>query len=199
MNIKEYLNWKNPKFRNMLFIVLIGVGGVIFWRQYFYVPTRARIVSLKATQQQRQNELNTILALKPQLNILRAEITAAQVRLDSLKSIFPDQKEIPKLIREITAVAGASGIYTTKFNPLPDLEKDYYVENRYSIGVVGGYHQLAEFFSFLANFPLIINLSSVIISANPDVESTRSQYDEQGLALPSVVSSFEMTTFSSKR
>jgi type IV pilus assembly protein PilO len=199
MNIREQLSWRNPKFRNALLIILVGLGAFLFWYNQFYQPVISKINSLKTVQKQKQDELNTILALKPQLNILKAELNNAQMKLDSLKSIFPDQKEVPKLIRELTAVAGASGIYTTKFNPMPDVEKDYYLENRYSIGVTGGYHQLGVFFSFLANFPLIINLTEVVITANSDLENSRGDYEDQGLALPSITASFALTTFSSKR
>ena len=166
------------------------------WYQQFYIPTEAVISDLDNKRKTKQETLRTILALKPQLNVLKQELGNAQGKLDSLKSIFPDQKEIPKLIREITSVARASGITTTKFNPLTDIEQEYFVENRYNITVNGGYHDLAEFFAFLANFPLIINLSSVNISANPDFSSAQ---EEQEADRATIVSSFEMTTFSSKK
>jgi type IV pilus assembly protein PilO len=113
--------------------------------------------------------------------------------------MFPDQKEIPKLIREITGVARASGIYTTRFNPLPDIQREYYVENRYDLSVTGGYHQLAQFFSFLANMPLIINLSNVVISQNPSLEQSKQEAEEHGTPITSIMATFQMTTFSSKK
>jgi type IV pilus assembly protein PilO len=147
----------------------------------------------------KQKELNSILALKPQLARLEQEIALAQHRLDSLKSIFPDQKEVPKLIREITGVARASGIYTTRFNPLPDIEKEYYIENRYDLSVEGGYHDLARFYGFLANMPLIINLSNVVIKTNPGIEESKKLSEEHGNTVTTTVTSFRMTTFSSKK
>jgi type IV pilus assembly protein PilO len=148
---------------------------------------------------EKQKELNSILALKPQLARLEQEIAFAQHRLDSLKSIFPDQKEVPKLIREITGVARASGIFTTRFAPLPDIEKEYYIENRYDLSVEGGYHDLARFYSFLANMPLIINLSNVAIKTNPRIEESKKLSEEHGNTVTTTITSFRMTTFSSKK
>ena len=72
------------------------------------------------------------------------------------------------------------------------------MENRYNVTIEGGYHELAEFFAFLANFTLIINLTSVNIAASSSnlVIAQDEPMETTGIT---VVSSFEMTTFSSKR
>lgn len=196
--MKLSINLKNPKVRNPLIVLAITAVIALFWYQYFYAPSMETLVSLQKKEKQKQDTLRTILALKPQLDVLRMELTKSQVKLDSLKSIFPDHKEIPKLLREINAVAHASGITTTRFNPLPDVEREYYVENRYNVTIEGGYHELAEFFAFLANFALIINLTSVNIAAS-HLNSDQTQNELMETTGMTVVSSFEMTTFSSKR
>lgn len=196
--MKLSVNLKNPKVRNPLIVLAITAVIALFWYQYFYAPSMETLVSLQKKEKQKQDTLRTILALKPQLDVLRMELTKSQVKLDSLKSIFPDHKEIPKLLREINAVARASGITTTRFNPLPDVEREYYVENRYNVTIEGGYHELAEFFAFLANFALIINLTSVNI-ASSQLNSAQAQDELMETTGMTVVSSFEMTTFSSKR
>ncbi len=196
--MKLSLNLKNPKIRNPLIVLAITAVIALFWHQYFYTPSMDTLISLQKKQKQKQDTLRTILALKPQLDVLRIELTKSQAKLDSLKSIFPDHKEIPKLLREINAVARASGITTTRFNPLPDVEREYYVENRYNVTIEGGYHELAEFFAFLANFALIINLTSVNIAAS-QLNLSQTQTELMETTGITVVSSFEMTTFSSKR
>ncbi len=196
--MKISFNLKNPKVRNPLIVVAVTAVIALFWYQYFYTPSMESLVSLQKKQKDKQDTLRTILALKPQLDVLKEDLAKSQHKLDSLKSIFPDHKEIPKLLREINAVARASGITTTRFNPLPDIEKEYYVENRYNVTIEGGYHELAEFFAFLANFALIINLTSVNIVAS-SLNSAQPQDELMETTGVTVVSSFEMTTFSSKR
>jgi type IV pilus assembly protein PilO len=197
MNLK--FDFKNPHLRNILLISALGAASVILWYQFVFVGIQRDINNLKAEFTRKQNELNSIQVLKPQLKKLEKDIAAASVKLDSLKSMFPDQKEIPKLIREITGVARASGIYTTRFNPVPDIQREYYVENRYDLSVTGGYHQLAQFFSFLANMPIIINLSNMSIRVNPGLAQSKVEADEHGTPITSIVASFQMTTFSSKK
>jgi type IV pilus assembly protein PilO len=193
------IDFKNPRVRNILIIAGMGLAGAFLWYQTVYLERRKTVESLKTEMARKQIELNNIYALKPQLKKLEKDIAIAQVRLDSLKSMFPDQKEIPKLIREITSVARASEIYTARFNPLPDIQREYYVENRYDMTVSGGYHQLAEFFGFLANLPLIINLSNMSIKVNGNLPQLKKEAEEHGGPIPSIVAMFQMTTFSSKK
>jgi type IV pilus assembly protein PilO len=177
----------------------VGAASVALWYQFVFVGIQRDTNHLKAELTKKQNELNSIQVLKPQLKKLEKDIAAASVRLDSLKSMFPDQKEIPKLIREITGVARASGIYATRFIPMPDVQREYYVENRYDISVTGGYHQLAQFFSALANMQLIINLSNMSINMNPSLAQSKQEAEDHGTPITSIVASFQMTTFSSKK
>jgi type IV pilus assembly protein PilO len=193
------LDFKNPKVRNPLLIVIIGIAGIGYWYSMIYQEKDLAIHKFEQDLSVKQKELNGILALKPQLNRIQAEIALAQHRLDSLKSIFPDRKEIPKLIREITGIARATGIFTAKFNPSSDIEKEYYIESRYNLAVAGGYHDLARFFSFLANMPLIINVNNVSFHANPDVENSKKLSEQHGSPVSSINASFTMTTFSSKK
>jgi type IV pilus assembly protein PilO len=193
------LNLKNPQLREPLIIIAVGVAGIVLWYYSVYTQKNQICAKLKTELAGKQKELNNILALKPQLNRLEGEIAVAQHKLDSLKSIFPDQKEVPKMIREITGVARASGIFTTKFNPRPDVEQEYYIENRYDLSAVGGYHDLARFFSFLANMPLIINLGNVSIKTNPRIEESKKTSEEHGSPISTITASFTMTTFSSKK
>lgn len=195
---KLNINFKDPRLRVPLLVFIISAGGIYYWADQIFKPIRAEKQELETQLKAKQDTLRLIQALRPQLDQLRIELSAAQAHLDSLKDIFPDQKEIPKLIRELTSVARASGIRTTRFNPLPDVEREYYVENRYSISVEGGYHDLAEFFAFLANFTLIINLSTVTISAHPEYAKAE-ENEVLTVQRPTVASMFEMTTFSSKK
>jgi len=201
MNLKQMFKFdvRNPKTRTIVAIVGIGIAGAVAWYPLINQPKQATLKQLKEEEMRKQSELNSILAMKPQLNKLKEDIERASLRLDSLKSIFPDQKEVPKLIQEITKVADAAGIETRKFSPLPDIEREYYVENRYDMSVLGGYHQLANFFAFLANLQLLINISDVTMNVNPDVAKQMTIAEEEGQAPMSVVAGFRLTTFSSKR
>ena len=195
---KFKLDIKDPNVRNVILVVFAAGFLGFLWFDYSFKPLQETITELNNEKEKKESELRTINALRPQLNRLRNETVAATAKLDSLKNIFPDQKEVPRLIRELTTVMRKSNIVTTRFSPLPDVARDYYIENRYNVAVAGDYHNLGALFSYLANFQLIINLTNVSITANPGF-ARGSPDDPVRENLPSILATFELTTFSSRR
>ena len=188
----------------MLIIIVIGLAGSFGWWELMYKVKKNELNDLRTEREKTESELNAILAMKPQLSRLRKEVAEMEKELDSLRSIFPDQKEIPKLIKEITRISYTSGIKTLKFNPLPDVEREFYIENNYQLSVMGFYHDLAHYFAHLANIPLLINVLNVSLSAERSSSESTGNSSEEGAGEPSqprmiIKADFTITTFSSKR
>jgi type IV pilus assembly protein PilO len=197
--MKVKLDFRNPRLRAGIVIVLVGALGSYLWYDYGIQELKARKAQLESDLAKRQRDLKAIQLVRPQLANLRQEVEMKRVELDSLREMFPDQKEIPKLIQDITRVAAASTIYTREFVPQPDKQLEHYVENSYDLSIAGGYHNVGHFFSYLAGLPLIINLSDVKIQTNKHIRNSIEEHEQYGTPLRSVVASFKMTTFSSKR
>jgi type IV pilus assembly protein PilO len=202
--LKLKINFKDPKVQQVLIAVVIIAGSAYAWYDQFYTPISASIAELSSQKEKLEAELLRINALKPQLERLRQEAIALEAKLDSLKNIFPDSKEVPRLIRDLTAANRRSNVVTTRFTPKPDVVQEYYIENKYDVSVAGNYHNLGALFSHLANFQLIVNLTNVAITANPAYASGGGGSGSGNNALaaeapPSVLATFELTTFSSRR
>jgi Tfp pilus assembly protein PilO len=195
---KFKLDLKDPKVKHILLALLVVVGGGFYWFDSFYTPKSETIAALEEQKAKAERDLVEINSLRPQIENLRRESAVLTARLDSLKNIFPDGRELPRLIRELTAINRKSGVATTRFTPKPEVIRDYYVENKYDVEVEGNYHDLGALFSHLANFQFIVNLANVSIRANPSFGSG-SGGDGFVERQPSVQATFEMTTFSSRR
>ncbi len=198
LNLKK-IDFKSPRVQIVIGVLLVTILAAFLWYQFIITPKDEKVKTLKIQYKEKQNKLNNIYAMKPQLKKLRETVNSLNKELDSLRSIFPDEKEIPKLIKEITRVGSKAGIYTIKFNPLPDSTREYYVENNYFMSVIGSYHGLAAFFNYLAEFDLIINLTKVNIKTNPSIQPSILKYEEHGETIQSIIATFNLTTFSSKK
>jgi type IV pilus assembly protein PilO len=193
------IDFRNTKVQAVLIITLSGMIGAALYFQYYLVPKKEEIKNLSISYKKKQNELNKILSMKTHLEELRKNVAIRNAKLDSLRSIFPDKKEIPQLIHNITKLAHKTGILTVKFNPLQDVVKEFYIENIYTMSVIGGYHELASFFNYLAELDLIINLSDVSIRTNPGIENSIIESKDHNRSIHSIIATFSMTTFSSKK
>jgi type IV pilus assembly protein PilO len=194
------VNLRDKKTQGFVVVMLIGAAIGFGWYKYMFEPLSTQIQALQKEKTEKQNKLNTLVAMKPQMERIRAEIQAKRILLDSLKSIFPDEKEVPKLIHDITRLANASDVHTVRFSPMADVKQEYYIENRYQITMWAGYHEFASFLSRLANLRLIINLGDVKLMANPQMQSELKEIAETGAApVRSVEATFTLTTFSSRK
>lgn len=189
------LNLRDLKTRTALILLAFGIVLSVFIYFKVLIPAREDLDKLKTTYNTKNSELNNILALKPRLAQMRKEYALDSIRLDSLKGIFPDREQIPMIIQEITNISKKAGISAVKFFPLSNVEKEYYIINRYSVVVRGSYHQLGSFFSHMANISLIVNLENVDIKSLV-ANNYSDNMSESGI--PVIKASFDMSTFSSK-
>ena len=184
--------------RTNVAIIAIGVALAALWYYQIWQPRNAQFNQVSTQLKEKQQQLTIIKKMRPQRDQLRVEIERKRGSLDSLKAIFPDAKEIPRLIHDITRLTQSSEILTTRFNPLKDEVREYYIENHFSVALQGTYHNFALFLSSLANLRLIVNLSEMRIDTHRLVGG-RALSPEEFDELPyTIMATFKMTTFSSK-
>lgn len=189
---------KGPGTRLLVLILGISIAIAAAWYYQMYKPKMTELTRLKRELSDKQQQLNVIRKMRPQRDLLRTEILRKQQTLDSLKAIFPDRKEVPRLIHEITRLSRSSEIYTTRFNPLKSEVREYYIENHFSVALQGRYHNFGEFLSKLASLRLIVNLSDMHIDTHRSVGGRQMSPEEFDELPYTIIATFKMTTFSSK-
>ncbi|MBN1981221.1 MAG: type 4a pilus biogenesis protein PilO [Chitinivibrionales bacterium] len=189
----------NPRVQVIAAVIVIMIFAAYMYYQKIILIKRQELQQLVSKNTTLQNELIKIMALRPKLEALRKSIDDLNVELQTLREKFPDREEIPQVIHTITTTSRKVGISTTRFIPLPGVEREFYRENNYEMTVSGGYHELGRFFAELANFDLIINLSKVSIKVNPSVLQSIAENEAHGGGVQTIVASFILTTFSSKK
>lgn len=198
MNLKK-IDFKDKKIQIGAIILLSTIILGFLWYQNIILDKVQKRNDLEIDYQKKQDKLNRIYAMRPHLQELRENVAMLNTKLDSLRSIFPDQKEVPTLVKDIVRVAHKAGITTSKYTPKDPIVKEHYIENIDSVRVAGGYHELARFFNHLAGFEMIINLSDMHIKTNPRIQKYITDYKEYGEEIKSLEASFNMTTFSSRK
>ncbi len=156
-----------------LFVVLALAGVGVFY--YFYVmPTEAEM----ATRQQRLDGLKVEIAKAQstanQLNQFRQQVAELEARLESLRAVLPEQKDVADLLRRIQTLATQSNLAIRGFKPAPSITKDLHAEWPIALQLDGTYHNLGMFFDRVSKFSRIINVSNISIRAKekPELSST---------------------------
>lgn len=148
-----------------LFLGLSAAGLAAFF--YLY----ARPMQEEMAQRQRkldalQTEIRKGQAVARRLPQFRAEVAELEARLDTLKNVLPEEKDLADLLRRLQMLAVRSNLTIRKFKPSPSLiVKDLHAEVPISLQLDGSYNNLAMFFDRVSKFPRIIHMGSVDIKA----------------------------------
>ena len=156
-----------------LFVTLAIAGVGVFY--YFYVmPTQAEF----ATRQQRLSALRADIAkgstTANQLNQFRQQVAELEARLEGLKAVLPEEKDVADLLRRIQTLATQSNLTIRGFKPAASVTKQLHAEWPIALQLDGTYHNLAMFFDRVSKFSRIINVSNINIRAKekPELTST---------------------------
>jgi type IV pilus assembly protein PilO len=87
----------------------------------------------------------------------------------------------------------------TKFLPLPGEEKEFYRENHYSVTLSSSYHGLGMLFGEIANFRYPTTIRRMTIDRVADLDKVVDDSRDHGEIPKTLVASFQLTTFTSKR
>ncbi len=191
------LNWetlKQPKVINYLILAVILVILSFMYYKLVYVPLQMKIASLEKELEKKSKELETIREMKKNLVNLQNEVKKAEIELEKLKSMFPEKKEVARLMFDITKLAKFHNIMIVRFLPVGDITKPYYMEYKYSLEVKGRYHNLGAFLADMANLTLIINTDKLEIKAL----NFKNVEDFENIN-ETLKASMEITTYSSKK
>jgi type IV pilus assembly protein PilO len=152
------------------FVVVAGLAVFGFWNFY--------VVDMQADIDIRQSRLNTLradvargVATARRLPEFQAQVTELEQRLDGLKAVLPEEKDVAEILRRVQGLATESNLSIQRFTPQPPKQQQLYAELPYKLQAEGTYHDLGLFFDRISKFHRIINVSEVSIKPRPQPEA----------------------------
>ena len=164
---------KLPWYGQIGAFVLVSAGAVGgFWNFY--------VAEVHADIGMRQSRLNAMradvakgVATARQLPQFQAQVTELETRLESLRQVLPEEKDVADILRRIQSLATKSNLTIRRFQPGTVVQQKLYAEIPYKLEAEGTYHNLAAFFDQIGKFPRIINVSDISIRSKNPPEPTR--------------------------
>jgi len=153
----------------LAFVLLAGLS--IYGFQTYYVADQETELKLKQTHlNSLRTDINKGVATARHLGDFQNEVINLQRRLDSLKNVLPEQKDVADTLRRIQGLATQSNLTLLRFTPIPPKQQPQYLEVPYQLIADGNYNNLALFFDRVSKFQRIINVNDISISAKPRQE-----------------------------
>lgn len=134
----------------------------------YYVTDVVAEVKLKETRLAAlRSDINKGVATARRLGEFQAQVTELEHRLEALRNVLPEQKDVADTLRRIQGLATQSNLTLLRFTPAPQKQQPLYLEVPYTLTADGSFHNLALFFDRVAKFQRIINVGDISINAKP--------------------------------
>ena len=164
---------KLPWYGQIGAFVVVSAGAVFgFW--HFYVS------EIQTDLQMRQTRLANLRAdvtkgqaTARQLPQFQGQVKELENRLENLRQVLPEEKDVADTLRRIETLATKSNLAIQRFQPGKPVQQKLYAEIPYKLEAEGTYHNLASFFDQISKFPRIINISEISIKTKTPPEQNR--------------------------
>lgn len=141
--------------------VAVVAGGIYMFVVKTDVPLLERAerqeLELRATFEQKQRKAANFDEYRKQL----AEIERS---FGTMLRQLPGKTEVPNLLVDISQTGLGAGLEEKLFQPMGEVQRDFYAELPIRIRLTGSYHELGMFVSGIAALPRIVTLHDIAIT-----------------------------------
>ena len=139
------------------------IGG-----SYYYFIFMPKHEELKKVDDQYQRQVKTLATYKKRASeIIKYEklMVQTQEEFNAARKALPEKRELPSLLTGISNAGSNAGLAFHLFKPDKEVNRDFYKEFSISIKVVGGYHQITDFFYQITRLNRIVNINDVHVKS----------------------------------
>jgi type IV pilus assembly protein PilO len=151
------------------FVLVCALATFGFWNFY--------VAEMQADIDVRQNRLTSLraditrgVATARRLPEFESQVTLLEQRLENLRQVLPEEKDVADILRRIQGLATQSNLTIQRFTPQAPVQQALYAEIPYRLQAEGTYHNLGHFFDRISKFPRIINVSEISIKPKTPVD-----------------------------
>ena len=150
--------------------VLVCAGATYgFW--HFYVSEISADLTLRETRLTAlRADIARGVATARRLPEFEAQVAELEQRLDNLRQVLPEEKDVADTLRRIQGLATQSNLSIQRFTPQVPVQQALYAEIPYRLQAEGTYHNLGLFFDRISKFPRIINVGEILIRTKTPAE-----------------------------
>jgi type IV pilus assembly protein PilO len=169
---------KLPWYGQIGAFVLVCAGAVYgFW--HFYVSDMQADIDLRQTRLTAlRADITRGVATARRLPEFETQVAQLEQRLENLKQVLPEEKDVADILRRIHGLATQSNLSILAFTPQPPSQKPLYAEIPYKLQAEGTYHNLGYFFDRISKFPRIINVGQIWIRSKTPPEPNATVFAE---------------------
>jgi len=156
---------ENQKDQVKVFVGFLAVALTVAYYLYPYATREteieaamAHVEALEATNRKAAREFAS-----GSLEVLRAQAAQNRSALTVFRRLIPTANEVPALLEEVSTAARRAGLDVGGVVPQPVIPGRQFDTYRYTVTMIGGYHQVGQFLANVGSLPRIVAPVSVSV------------------------------------
>lgn len=154
---------KLPWYSQVGLFVALSLAGVGVFYQFYVVQATADMAVRAQQLESLRADITKGMMTATKLGEFKAQVSDLEARLEGLKAVLPEQKDVADLLRRIQTLATQSTLTIRGFKPAPTVTKQLHAEWPIALSLDGTYHNLGMFFDRVSKFSRIININNIAI------------------------------------
>ena len=160
---------KNAKSNNLatvlVAVLMFSAMGGFFYFKYLWKPFSLRKEKAVKKIEQIDADIAKALVISKRIDQLNAEIAQLRVREKDAENRLPRGKQLPNLVRGITAMARDCGVTVSRIVPQQTNKMPFYSQSVYALNGSGTFYGVYRFIAELAVSERIYTIESLRIGA----------------------------------
>ena len=176
------MDWRDSKTQKIIIGVLAFFIVVYFWYSRVYSRYNNQI-SLKSQEFETiTTNLRNVEMKAKSLDALKLEYADLIDRYHEIEALLPEVKQVPSILVQLHTASSLTGTRITKVHPLAPVSQEFYNVSGFEIEMIGTYHDIGKFVSYVANFPFIANINQVELKTRAAAIEQKAMALQQGEA-----------------
>jgi type IV pilus assembly protein PilO len=147
--------------------VVIGLNIILFVFLFFFLINPLLDTKKKLTDDYQlvKKDLDKMVDIKNNMEKYRKEYAQMQDVLGEILRQLPETKDIPNLLRNVSAIGSETRVKVTYFEPGTIQNKDFYGEFPFKFKFVGPFHNIGYFFDGIRRMERVIDIRNFTLVA----------------------------------
>ena len=155
------MDLKNPKNQRILLIGLVAFLGVYFWYTRVFSGFSSQLSQTQDEYERLLTNLKNVEMKAKTSEALKKEYQELFKKYQATELLLPDEKQVPSLLAQLHTAGIANQVEVSEIIPKGTFPQSFYESAEFDLSVTGSFHSVGSFLASVANFPFVVNVSSL--------------------------------------
>jgi len=164
------MDLKDPKNQKLFLTVLVAFLAIYFWYARIYSVNIKKINGKQVEYEMLLTNLKNVEMKAKSFQNLKAEYEGLLDRYKQVELLLPEEKQIPLFLTQLQSASQNSEARIGQIMPQGIKPVSFYNAATFGMDLKGTYEDIGTFFTSVANFPFLTNVTEVVFSGLPKDE-----------------------------